>query len=200
MSEETTVTTPDTSSTETQATEMNETTEQLPEIPGFTPEQTAAWLAGEEVDTGSDDGIEKPTDDGHDADGQPETQKKEETPAQKKYRLKVDGEEIEVDETELTRGYSRAKAANKKFEEAASMRKDMQSLLTQLKNDPLSVLTNPALGVDFKRIAEDFLIEQLRQEQMTPEQRAIADKDRQLEQFKRTEEMRQKQAETAAVQ
>lgn len=50
------------------------------------------------------------------------------TPAEiRKWKVKVDGTEAEVDETELLRGYERSKGAHKRFEEAARERKAVEA-------------------------------------------------------------------------
>jgi len=68
------------------------------------------------------------------------------------------------------------------------------TFIEQLKNDPVAVLSDKRLGVDFRAIAEDYLAKQLEEQMLTPEQRKI----RQAEQIIRErEEQDKKQREEA---
>lgn len=98
----------------------------------------------------------------------------------RRFRVKVDDAEMEVDEAELIKGYSRAKAAHRRFEEASSMRKEVEGFLTALKQNPIAVLQDPSLGLDFRKIAEDYLYDQIKREEMSPEQRKIQEYERKL--------------------
>lgn len=93
----------------------------------------------------------------------------------KKYKVKVEGKEVEVPEDELVRGYSHATAANKKFQEAATMRKQAEEFIGLLKTDPLKVLKDPRIGHDVRKLAEEYLIAEMEKEAMTPDQRELAD-------------------------
>jgi len=75
-------------------------------------------------------------------------QKKAEQKALAKYKVKVDGEELEVDENELKRSYAHAKAAAKRMEEAAEMRsKAIRKLCSLLRSNLASTLTtSPCAG------------------------------------------------------
>jgi hypothetical protein len=113
----------------------------------------------------------------------------------KKYKVKVNGEEMEVTEEELIKGYQIRKAADEKFREASMLRKQAEEFISLLKKDPIKVLTHPSLGVDFKKLAEEYLYQQLEEELMDP-------KDRELKKYKAMiEEMeRQKQEQERAQQ
>jgi hypothetical protein len=111
----------------------------------------------------------------------------------KKYKVKVNGEELEVTEEELIKGYQIRKAADEKFREASMLRKQAEEFISLLKKDPIKVLTHPNLGLDFKKLAEEYLYQQLEEELMDP-------KDRELKKYKAMiEEMeRQKQEQERA--
>jgi hypothetical protein len=49
------------------------------------------------------------------------------------YRVTVDGEDMEVDENELRRGYMHAKAASKRMEEASMSKKEATQVLRLMK-------------------------------------------------------------------
>lgn len=95
----------------------------------------------------------------------------------KRYKVKVDGQELEVDEAELLAGYQTRKAADKKFQEAAMTRKQAEEFVSLLKTDPIKVLTHPGLGVDFRQLAEQYLVQQLEEEMLDP-------RDRELKKYK----------------
>jgi hypothetical protein len=120
--------------------------------------------------------------------------KKEEAPPKqeaRKYKIKVDGTEEELDEETTLKLAQLGRAANKRFQEAAALRKQSEDFINLLKTDPRKVLSNPAIGVDLKKFAEDYLIEQIEQEKLTPEQIKI----KELESFKAQVEEEKHQAE-----
>jgi hypothetical protein len=112
--------------------------------------------------------------------------------ALKKYKVKVDGEEIEVDENELLRGYQMRKASDKRFAEATQARKQAEEFVRLLKTDPTKVLSHPSIGHDVKKLAEDYLLAELEKEMMTPEQRQLKEYQQKLQQY---EEMEKRQKE-----
>lgn len=118
------------------------------------------------------------------------------TPAEvKKYKLKAAGEESEHTEEEIIRLASLGKGANKKFEEAAGIRKQAEQFMKQLKEDPMSILTNPKLGIDFKSIAEDYLYKSIQEDMLSPDQKKQRDLEAELEKYrsKDKEELTKKQ-------
>ncbi len=111
---------------------------------------------------------------------------KDMTPAERKiWKLKADGEEFDFDATDeeaVKREIMKARGANKRFEEAAQSRREVEGILAQLK-DPASlrqILQDPRIGVDLKKFAEDYVWEQIQEQQLTPEQKAQRDKDARL--------------------
>lgn len=115
----------------------------------------------------------------------------------KMYTVKVNGEELQVTEEELLQGYQTRKAADDKFREAAMTRKQAEEFINLLKTDPKKVLTNPSLGLDFRQLAEEFLVEQLEEEAMDPKDRELRDAKRKLEEYE-AEKKRKAQEQEAA--
>ncbi len=108
-------------------------------------------------------------------DPEPDAPPADMTPAEKKiWKLKADGEEFEFDasdEEAIKREIMRARGADKRFESAATLRRQAESFLSQLK-DPTQlrkVLSHPEIGVDVKKFAEDYVWEQIQQEQREAE-------------------------------
>jgi hypothetical protein len=136
-----------------------------------------------------------------------------ETPAQqearRKYRLKVEGQEIEVDEDELKKGYSHSRAASMRMQEATELKKQAAAerqqyneLLTQFEQDPWKLFE--LLKKDPDTAAEERLLRKLEYESMTPQQRALYEKERSLtakeRDLKEFEELKRKHEEALAEQ
>lgn len=136
---------------------------------------------------------------------------KKPTPEQKaiaKFKVKVDGEELEVDENELKRSYAHAKAAAKRMEEASEMRKSYQRQIQIAEGFEKwidNVKTNPEalfslaeqLGLDVDDIAMRRAAERLKYEYMDDNQRRAHDNERELSKYKQLE---QRQAEAQRQQ
>lgn len=111
----------------------------------------------------------------------------EATPAEKKEaaailkKLKIRGKEMEVDDSKYHEYAQKGAAATETWQEAAKMKKEADAFMARLKSDPRSVLTDPNLGIDFRKVAEDFLYDKITEESLSPEQKAQRDKERRLE-------------------
>lgn len=126
-----------------------------------------------------------------------EDQEEEEEPKEeiKKFKVKINGEETEVDEEELVKNYQLAKASQSKFEEASAIMKNVQMALQSAKDEPLAFLER--LGHNPK----DFILEQaqkiLDEEDgvgKTPEQLEIEKQRKEIEaEKKKWEEERKKE-------
>lgn len=128
---------------------------------------------------------------------------KREQKALAKFKVKVDSEEIEVDENELKRGYAHNKAAAKRMEEAAELRKQYQreiqiakgfeQWIDNVKSNPEALFAlAEQLGLDVDEIAMKRAAERLKYEYMDEDQRRAYDNERELRRYK---EMEQRQAE-----
>lgn len=138
-------------------------------------------------------------------------QKKAEAKALAKYKVKVDGEELEVDENELKRSYAHAKAAAKRMEEAAEMRKQYQreiqiakgfeQWIDNVKNNPEALFSlAEQLGLDVDEIAMRRAAERLKYEYMDENQRRAYDNERELNRYKQVEQQRAEQERQFAEQ
>lgn len=130
-----------------------------------------------------------------------------ETPAEtakRLFKVKIDNNELEVDEDELVRGYQMTKAAQKRFQEAAQMNKRAEEFIKLLKQDPKKVLSHPDIGVDLKEFAVNYLTELQAEESLTPEQKRQRELEQRLAQFeeekaRREQEEHQRQIEEQAA-
>lgn len=107
-----------------------------------------------------------------------------------RHRVKVDGNEVEVDLEELKRGYSHQQAANKILQEGKTARQQAEQLVQLLKSDPLAVLKDPRLGLNVRKLAEEYLAAEIGDELMDP-------KDKELRDLKRWKEEREGEANRA---
>lgn len=122
----------------------------------------------------------------------------EQAPAPKSFRVKVDGQEIEVTEEELLSGYQSTKSAQQRFNEAARMRKQAEEFIKIAKTDPKKLLTHPNIGIDLKAFANDILAEMLEEEMLSPQEKELRSTKKKLaeyEEAKRKEEEARKQSE-----
>jgi hypothetical protein len=99
----------------------------------------------------------------------------------RKFKVKVNGSDMEVDEAELIAGYQTRKAADEKFREAAMSRKQAEEFIHMLQVNPLKVLQDPRLGHDARKLAEEFLMSQYEEESMDPRDRELRDAKAQLQ-------------------
>ena len=112
--------------------------------------------------------------------------KKEQAKAIAKFKVKVDGQEMEVDENELKRSYAHAKAAAKRMEEASEMRKSYQlqiqiaegfeKWIDNVKTNPEALFSlAEQLGLDVDDIAMKRAAERLKYEYMDESERRAHD-------------------------
>ena len=128
-------------------------------------------------------------------------QKKQEAEVKKalrSYELKVNGKskkiDIDLDNDDEVRKYlQKAMASDEKFQEASTYKKQAEQLVEQLQKDPLSILRNPALGLDIRKLAEQVLLQDLEDQQKSPEQKELEEARRKLKDY---EEMKSKSEET----
>lgn len=127
------------------------------------------------------------------AENKPVAERKDEG-APQVWKLKVNGSEVEFDasdEGRVKQAVQKGLAADAKFQEAAQVRQQAEGFIRALKENPLEVLQHPSLGIDFRKIAEDYLFEQIQRE-AAPEEYARTQERKELERY-RAEEARKKQ-------
>jgi len=117
------------------------------------------------------------------------SKKDPETPVKRKYKYVADKNEIEeeLDDAEIAKRLSLAKGAQSRFQKAAEAEKEkaqlegeVKQLLDLLKTNPLALLKNPELGVDVRKLVEDYIKEDFANQEKakqdaakTPEQKAL---------------------------
>lgn len=102
-------------------------------------------------------------------------EKKELVKELRKYKIKIDKEEseLELDDDQIRNHIQKGLAADKKFKEAAEKRKEAEAFIELLRTNPKALLKHPALGLKAREIAEELLAEELEQEMMDPKEREI---------------------------
>jgi hypothetical protein len=124
----------------------------------------------------------------------------EKVPGTKLYKIVVDGVEEEVTESQLVSMAQKSKAADKRFNESAQIKKEAAQLVKMLREDPEAVLADPAiLGSSDKvlELAQKILARKIEDEQKSPEVLRAEKAERELEQFRKSqkEEQERKQKE-----
>lgn len=112
------------------------------------------------------------------------------------YVVKIDGEEREITEEELLRGYRMRESSDKRFQEAAEMRKQAEQLQELMKTDPAKAMKQ--LGLDPRQFSEEYISRLLEEQMMTPEEKELAELRRErdeLHKAKLAEEESKKQSE-----
>lgn len=104
-------------------------------------------------------------------------------PEVKTYRVKIDGQEVDVTEDELLKGYQSTKSAQQRFSEAAVMRKQAEEFVRLAKSDPKKLLSHPGIGIDLKEFANTILREQIEEEMLSPEEKDLRDTKLKLARF-----------------
>jgi hypothetical protein len=123
-----------------------------------------------------------------------------------KIRVKVDGTEEEVDLDTVKRDYQKYRSADKRFQEAANLRKSHEAeakAIEKAKAGDFSELVKVA-GADKARAwAENYLLEFLEYQQLSPEQKENRTLKQQLAEREASEKVfkdQQEQAQLAQLQ
>lgn len=113
-----------------------------------------------------------------------------------RFKVPVDGQEMEVDLDELKRGYSHSRAANKRMQEAAAIRKQEETRKQRAMSGDLEWLSGE-LGVPEEQVlkwAEKKLLNQIEYEQLPESERARRKAEAEKESLKKQlDEMTAKQ-------
>lgn len=132
-----------------------------------------------------------------------------ETPvAPKMYQVKVDGKTLEVDEETLISNFQLAKASHQRLQEASAKEKAAAEFGELLAKDPIAAFkklaSTPGVSKEQYRAAlEQYYYSEFYQtDQMTAEQKALAERDAKIAQFeaeKKAREDAERQAEQAKL-
>ena len=99
----------------------------------------------------------------------PAPKPKEPVVEKRKYKVKVDGEEVEIDEDTAVKDYELRSASYKRMEAAAGKVKQAEEFMAMFKKSPIDMIKK--LGLDPRQISEDYLVQDLEYELLTPEEK-----------------------------
>lgn len=100
--------------------------------------------------------------------------------AEKRYKLNVYGSEMDLSESDLVREAQKGFAADKKWKEASELHNKAKPMLDKLQAGDLSFILESLPKDKIRAFAEDFLLEQLEWDSLTPDQQ----EHRELRRFK----------------
>lgn len=123
----------------------------------------------------------------------------------KKYTLMVDGksEDLELDlgnDEEVKKYLQKSRASDKRFQEAADVRKAAMDFIEQLRKNPRRVLSDPNIGIDVRKFAEEILNDEIKEMEKSPEQREKDKLMKELEDLKQKAKDNEEAAKTAERQ
>ena len=111
----------------------------------------------------------------------------------KKFRVKVDGSELEVPETELISNYQKGVSADKRFKEAAELKKQIEQFVGQVKENPELLLEQ--LGINPYEYYESRLLERIRaqqeEQQLSPEAKELKELKKWRDDFEQNQKQQQ---------
>lgn len=124
---------------------------------------------------------------------------KKEEKALKEYKLKINGKEKTIkfdpsNDEEVLKYLQKAEASDSKFKEAAEVRNAAIQFIEELKKNPRKVLSDPNIGVDLKKFAEEIMNEAIQDMEKSPEQRELERAKKELEDIKKQREDEKKSA------
>lgn len=119
-----------------------------------------------------------------------ESSAEESTPQQaaeerRRLKAKIDGEEIEVDEEELLRDYQKYKSADKRYQEAAQIRKQAEGVIEYFRQNPAEAMRH--LGLDPHKVAEETMLAHIEEMMMDPKDRELKTYKQQVEEYRKAE-------------
>ncbi len=86
-------------------------------------------------------------------------------------KVNIFGEEEDLPPIEeMKRDYQKYRAAQKMFQEASQIKKQMQSFIREIKKNP-DILSDPRLGIDLDNYAEQRMLRKLQDRMLSPEEK-----------------------------
>lgn len=117
--------------------------------------------------------------------------------AARMLKLTIDGQDLEMPESEVIAMAQKGKSADKRFQEAAAARREAEQVVNFLKSNPKEAFKK--LGIDVRKFSEDTLLEMIQHDQMTPEQKKAQENENELRRYRDTEKQAQERAHAEAL-
>lgn len=105
------------------------------------------------------------------------------SPVPKRFRLKVNGAEREVEEAQYHTLAQKGLAADERWREAQRVQAERDELERMLQENPIELLRKRGLDVDY--LTAQYVLKQAEAEQETPEQRKIREYEEKLQSYER---------------
>lgn len=119
-------------------------------------------------------------------------EKKAKEEARKAWKLKVGGKEVEItDEEELIKRAQMGYSADEKWQEAAKMRKELESFVKVLQTNPTAALEQ--LGYNVDELAESHIQRRIEEMQKSPEEIEREKLQREIEELRQREKAREEE-------
>jgi len=99
----------------------------------------------------------------------------------RKLKLKLDGQDVEMPESEVIALAQQGKTSAKRFQEASQLKRQAEEILKAVEENPGEFLTKK--GKNIRDWAEDFLVNELKKESMSPEQRRAAENEIKIKEY-----------------
>lgn len=123
------------------------------------------------------------------------------TAEQRRMKLKIDGKEVEMSESEVVSYATKARAADQRFDEAANIRKEAEQVLKFAKDNPEEFFKRT--GMNAREWAEQYLLREIERERMSPEQKKALENEEKLRKYEDGEKLRietERKAQIAALE
>ena len=112
--------------------------------------------------------------------------------APRMMKLKLDGKDVEMSESEVMSLAQQGKVAGQRFNEAAKMKQEAESILKFAKANPTEFFNKT--GMNARQWAEEYLLGELQREAMSPEQKKAFENEERLRKYEATEKSQKEQA------
>lgn len=119
----------------------------------------------------------------------------------RRMKLKIDGKEVEMSESEVVSYATKARAADQRFDEAANIRKEAEQVLKFAKDNPEEFFKRT--GMNAREWAEQYLLREIERERMSPEQKKALENEEKLRKYEDGEKLRietERKAQIAALE
>lgn len=126
------------------------------------------------------------------------------TPAQqaaveRRIKLKLEGKDVELPESEVIQYAQQGKVATQRFQEASKLKQEAEQLINQAKNmDPKEFFR--LTGMDWQEWAENNLMEYLTRQQESPEQKKARENEEKLRKYEDEKKQAQERAQKEQIE
>ncbi len=158
--------------------------------------------AQQEANPGGEDSTDAKNQEGTTTEGESQDESgKEGDQGEATFEVKVNGEVKQVSLADLQNNYSLGAAARDKMREASDLNKQAIEFIQALKDNPLAILTDERLGLDFGAVVDKFNAQRKEYGEMSEDQQQLVMAQQRLKQYERQQEInKQNEAETFQAQ